>query len=140
MRVLPVRNPIPNLVSYLLLKLGKRLAQGAFVLIGGRLGAVYGHKRMLIVAACWWVTWSLINAFCNNFVLFNVARAMTGAAGGIIVPNAVAVIGIMCPPGKMRNLSMGIFGAGAPIGGSLGSLVAGLFTVVTPWKWLFIVL
>lgn len=58
----------------------------------------------------------------------------------MIVPNAIAVIGTTLPPGKMRNLSLGFFGAGAPVGGWLGTLFAGLLAQLTPWKWLFIFL
>ncbi|KAL9066573.1 MAG: hypothetical protein Q9161_007474 [Pseudevernia consocians] len=114
------------------------LTSGAFVLMSGRLGSIYGHKNILLGGAAWWVLWSFINAFCNNFIAFNVARALSGMGAAMIVPNAIAVIGTTLPPGKMRNLSLGFFGAGAPVGGWLGTLFAGLLAELTPWKWLFI--
>lgn len=104
----------------------------------GRLGSIYGHKKVLLGGAAWWVVWSFINAFCNNFILFNVARALSGIGAAMIVPNAIAIIGTTLPPGKLRNLSLGFFGAGAPVGGWLGALFAGLLAELTPWKWLFI--
>lgn len=115
-----------------------RLTSGAFVLMTGRLGSIYGHKNVLLAGAAWWIVWSFINAFCNHFVAFNVARALSGIGAAMIVPNAVAVIGTTLPPGKMRNLSLGFFGAGAPVGGWLGALFAGLLAELTPWKCLFI--
>ena len=48
------------------------------------------------------------------------------------------MISTTLPPGNMRNLSLGCFGAGAPVGGWLGGLLAGLLAELTPWKWLFI--
>lgn len=115
-----------------------RLTSGAFVLMTGRLGSIYGHKNILLGGAAWWIFWSFINAFCNNFIAFNVARALSGIGAAMIVPNAIAVIGTTIPPGKMRNLSLGFFGAGAPVGGWLGAFFAGLLAELTPWKWLFI--
>ena len=108
--------------------------------MSGRLGAVYGHQRVLLVGAAWWAAWTFVNAFCDNFVAFNVARALAGIGGAMVVPNAVAIIGMTYPPGKMRNLSLGLFGAGAPLGGWAGALFAGLLAELTPWKWLFILM
>lgn len=104
----------------------------------GRLGSIYGHKNILLGGAAWWILWSFINAFCKNFIAFNIARALSGIGAAMIVPNAIAIIGTTLPPGKMRNLSLGFFGAGAPVGGWLGALLAGLLAELTPWKWLFI--
>ena len=58
----------------------------------------------------------------------------------MIMPNAVAMIGIAFPPGKMRNISLGFFGASAPIGGYLGSILVGIMTQYASWKWTFFVL
>ena len=115
-----------------------RLTSGAFVLMTGRLGSIYGHKNVLLGGAAWWILCSFINAFCTNFIAFNIVRTLSGIGAAMIVPNAIAVIGTTLPPGKMRNLSLGFFGAGAPVGGWLGTLFAGLLAQLTPWKWLFI--
>ena len=104
----------------------------------GRLGAIYGHRKVLLAGAGWWILWTFINAFCNDFIVFNVARGLSGIGGAMVVPNAVAVIGTTFPPGRMRNISLGLFGAGAPVGGWAGALLAGLLAELTPWKWLFI--
>ncbi|KAI9738373.1 MAG: hypothetical protein M1834_008876 [Cirrosporium novae-zelandiae] len=113
------------------------LTQGTFVLISGRLGAVFGHKNMLLGGGAWFVFWSLINAFCDDFISFNIVRALTGIGGALILPNAVAMIGITNPPGKTRNLSLGFFGASAPIGGWFGSILCGLFIQYASWHWFF---
>lgn len=57
----------------------------------------------------------------------------------MVVPNAVAIIGTTFPPGKMRNRCLGLFGAGAPVGGWFGALMAGVLAEkVEGFKWLFI--
>ncbi|TVY92494.1 putative MFS-type transporter [Lachnellula willkommii] len=60
--------------------------------------------------------------------------------GALILPNAVAMIGITFPPGRSRNFCLGIFGAAAPVGGYLGAVLAGIFTKFTPWWGLFLFL
>lgn len=114
------------------------LTQGTFVLVSGRLGSVYGHKNILLVGGFWFMLWSFLNIPCISFLSFCIARGFTGIGGALIAPNAVAMISITFPPGKMRNLCLGIFGAAAPIGGYMGAVFAGVFTQFTPWWYLFL--
>lgn len=83
------------------------------------------------------MVFSLINGFITNFAGFVVVRALSGIGGALIMPNVVALIAITFPPGKVRNLSLAFFSASAPIGGSLGSLIAGAFVAAHQWKWMF---
>lgn len=110
------------------------LTAGAFVLMSGRLGSIYGHARVLLLGAAWWIVWSLINGFCNDFVAFNVARALSGMGGAMVVPNAVAIVGTTFPPGTMRNRCLGLLGAAAPLGGWFGKcLIFQILPTLAPW-------
>ncbi|KAL1853145.1 hypothetical protein VTK73DRAFT_9075 [Phialemonium thermophilum] len=113
------------------------LTQGTFILVSGRLGTVYGHRHVLVAGAVWLVVWSLANGFCTGFVSFNVARAMSGVGGALIMPNAVALLSTTIPPGRTRNVTLGFFGASAPIGSYLGAVWAGIFVQFATWKWIF---
>ncbi|KAL7933044.1 major facilitator superfamily domain-containing protein [Trichoderma chlorosporum] len=113
------------------------LTQGAFVLIGGRIGAIYGHKNVLVAACLWWSIFSLGSGFAHNIVALIALRALTGIGGAFMVPNAISLLTINFPPGKLRNLSVGFFGAMAPIGASVGCVFAGLLAQLTPWKYMF---
>ena len=118
--------------------LTNRLTHGAFVLVSGRIGAVYGHKNILLVGGVWWILWSLINGFStSSLVTFALARGFSGIGAALVMPNAVAVIGTTFPPGRMRNLSFGFFGFAAPVAGTLGCIVIGLFVEFAEWKWFF---
>jgi MFS family permease len=103
------------------------LTPGTFVLIGGRLGAVYGHKNLLALGCFIWVVFCLGSGFARSIVVLGVLRGFTGFGGGLMVPNAVATLGITFPPGKQRNLSFALFGAMAPVGAAGGALVSGVF-------------
>ncbi|KAK5713355.1 hypothetical protein LTR17_017600 [Elasticomyces elasticus] len=113
------------------------LTQGAFVLMGGRLGAVYGHKNTVVAAGVFWVIFHLISGFMKSVITLSIMRGLSGIGGAFIVPNAIALLTITFPPGKMRNITVGFFGAMAPTGAALGSLLPGFFVQLLPWKWLF---
>ncbi|KAJ5521133.1 Major facilitator superfamily domain general substrate transporter [Penicillium fimorum] len=114
------------------------LTQGTFVLVSGRLGDVYGHRELVLAGGAWLTMCTLANAFCNNFFAFVTMRALAGLGGALIMPNAVAMISSTNPPGRVRNLSLGLFGASAPVGGYFGALFLGAFLQRTEWKWFFI--
>jgi MFS family permease len=105
--------------------------------MGGRLGAVYGHKNILLLAGVWWVIFHLVTGFMRNLIAFTVMRGLTGMGGAFMVPNAIALLTTTFPPGRMRNISVGLFGAMAPIGAAGGTVFPGLFGQLTPIKWLF---
>ena len=96
------------------------MTQGAFILIGGRLGDIYGHKRILLAGATWWIIASLITGFMKTIVTISLFRGLNGMGAAFIVPNAVALLTHTFPPGKLRNIAMGCFGAMAPIGAAGG--------------------
>ncbi len=106
--------------------------------MSGRLGTVYGHRNVLIVGAAWFVIWSLANGFFKDFVGFNIARAMSGIGGALIMPNAVALISTAIPPGRMRNVTLGFFGASGPIGSYIGAIWAGFFIRFANFNWIFL--
>ncbi|KAK9371394.1 major facilitator superfamily domain-containing protein [Lipomyces kononenkoae] len=116
------------------------LTQSAFVLISGRLGAVYGHQKLLLLGGAIIVVFSTVNAFCSTYDSFVAVRALTGVGGGFLMPNAVATLTIMVPPGKTRNITLAAFAASPPVGAAIGALMAGVFLQYTEWKWHFIVI
>jgi MFS family permease len=80
----------------------------------------------------------MINGFCTgSLASFAVARAFAGSGAAFVTPNVVAIIGITFPPGKMRYLSFGFFGFGAPVGGTIGTVIIGIFIHWTEWRWFF---
>jgi MFS family permease len=113
------------------------MTQGAFVLIGGRFGDVFGHKNVLMAGAIWWIIFSLVTGFAKSIVPLALFRGLTGVGTAFIVPNAVALLGHTLPPGKWRNVSFGLFGAMAPMGAAGGAVISSLLVQLTSSKWLF---
>ena len=117
------------------------MTQGAFVLITGRLGEIYGHQNLALLGGGLFSLFSFLNAATNQYDAFVIMRALTGMAAGIFMPNAVASITVMVPPGRSRNLCLGLFAASPPIGGGIGGFLAGAFTPPRlDWKYAFILM
>ncbi|KAI0337048.1 MFS general substrate transporter [Trametopsis cervina] len=113
------------------------LTQGAFLLTGGRLGAIYGHKNILFVGALLWVAFNIGTGFAPSFIALCILRAMSGIGGGIMMPNCIALLGITFPPGRMRNLSMALFVSCGPVGAAGGGLLGGIVAQLASWEWMF---
>jgi MFS family permease len=82
----------------------------------------------------------MATAYGKNIIGISFIRALAGIGGGIITPNAVALIGITFPPGKQRNLAFALFGAMSPVGAAGGGVVAGIFLQWTEWQNFFLFL
>jgi MFS family permease len=117
---------------------GYSLTVGSFILFSGRLGDVFGYKRMLLIGFAWFSLWSLIAglAIYSNDILFIFARVMQGIGPAIVLPNGLAILGATYGPGRRKAMVFSLFGACAPNGSIVGSVFAGLFAL-TWWPWAF---
>lgn len=65
------KSKISGVVDLLLiLNFLRRLTQSAFVLVSGRLGAIYGHQRLFLIGGAFIAVFSLVNAFCTSYNAF----------------------------------------------------------------------
>ena len=114
------------------------LTVGSFILPAGRLGDVFGYKKMLLFGFSWFSLWTLVAGLSvySNHVLFNFARTMQGIGPAICLPNGLAVLGSTYPPGQRKNIVFSTFGATAPLGSVLGATFASLFALAW-WPWAF---
>lgn len=104
------------------------LTVGTFILIAGRLGDMYGYKKMYLIGFAWFALWSLVvgfSGFTNSQIFFDVARALQGMGPALSVPNAMALIGHYYPKGFRKDLCMCLYGSVAPTGFMLGALFSG---------------
>ncbi|KAL7949386.1 MFS general substrate transporter [Trichoderma barbatum] len=105
--------------------------------MGGRVGAVHGHKKVLVIGSIIYILFNLICGFMRTVESIIVMRALSGVGAGIIVPNAIALLTTSFPPGLGRLIWVGLFGAMAPVGAGGGSVFPGFFGQLLPWWWLF---
>ena len=95
---------------------GYSLTIGSFILISGRLGDMFGYKRMLVIGFGWFSLWSMIAglAVYSNHVLFVFARVFQGIGPAITLPNGLALLGATYAPGRRKDMVFALFGAAAP--------------------------
>ncbi|KXJ91054.1 major facilitator superfamily-domain-containing protein [Microdochium bolleyi] len=117
------------------------LTVGSFILISGRLGDVFGYKRMMIIGYLWYSFWSLVCglAVYRGAFMFTFARALQGIGPSILLPNGLAVLGASYPNGHRKNMAFSLFGACAPGGAIIGAALAAVFARFAWWPWTFFV-
>lgn len=124
------------------------LTSGTFVLPAGRLGDLFGHKKIFIIGFLWFAVWSVITGFAgrvqeagaNGVIYFDICRAIQGIGPSLLVPNGQAMLGRAYAPGPRKALVMSLFGAAAPLGFVCGGVFASLFAQLMSWPWAFWVL
>ncbi|KAJ5676016.1 major facilitator superfamily-domain-containing protein [Penicillium macrosclerotiorum] len=118
------------------------LTVGTFILIAGRFGDAYGHRLMILIGYVWFGIWSLVAGFSvySGEVLFIIARAFQGIGPAILLPNSLAILAHLFPPGLRKNVAFSLFAAAAPNGYLLGCLFSSIFAQLVWWPWAFWVL
>lgn len=117
---------------------GYSLTVGTFILFSGRLGDVFGYKKMLIIGFVWFSLWSVIAgvSIYSNYVLFVFSRVFQGIGPALCLPNALAIFGAAYPPSHRKAMVFSFFGASAPVGGVAGGIVAAALSLEW-WPWAF---
>ncbi len=122
------------------------LTVGTFVLPAGRAGDILGHRNLVMFGMLWFALWSIIcgvSSYSGTIIFFDFCRAMQGLGPAIMLPNSVAIIARVYPPGTWRRLiSFSIYAATAPGGFIIGATFASLLALNTPvgWPWGFYVM
>ena len=117
---------------------GYSLSIGTFILIAGRFGDEFGHKKMFVIGMAWNALWSLVAGFAvySDKVLFIFARVFQGMGPAMTLPNALAILGSSYSAGPKRNMAFALFGGTAPFGAIGGFATGGLFALAW-WPWTY---
>jgi len=112
---------------------------GGLLLLGGRAGDRLGRRRVFVGGLLLFSVASLVGGFATSQGWLLAARAVQGAGGAVIAPNALALITANFPEGGPRNRAMGVYSAMAGGGGAVGLLLGGLLTSYVSWRWVLFV-
>jgi len=127
---------------------GYSLAFGGLLLLGGRLGDLYGRRRIFMVGLATFAVASLLGGLATSEGLLLAARGLQGFGAAMASPAALALITTTFPAGPARNRAFAVYaamsGAGAAVGLILGGWLTGtsldLFgTVVDGWRLTFLI-
>jgi len=115
------------------------LTFGGFLLLGGRLGDLYGHRRLFLLGIAGFTAASLACGLANSQELLITARAVQGLGGAVVSAVSLSLIMNLFTEPAERAKAMGIYGFVCAGGGSIGVLLGGLLTSTLSWHWIFLV-
>jgi EmrB/QacA subfamily drug resistance transporter len=115
------------------------LTYGGFLLLGGRLGDLFGHRRLFLAGITLFTVSSLACGQATTQWFLVGARAVQGIGGATASAVALSLMLILFTEPAERAKAMGIFGFVAAGGGSIGVLLGGILTDSLDWHWIFLV-
>lgn len=115
------------------------LTFGGFLLLGGRLGDLYGHRKLFLLGLILFTGASLACGLASTPLILIVARAIQGLGGAIVSAVALSLIMNIFHKPEDRAKAMGVYGFVCAGGGSIGVLLGGMLTNALSWHWIFLV-
>src|SRR5438876_2096061 len=115
------------------------LTFGGFLLLGGRLGDLFGHRRLFLVGITLFTLASIACGMSTSQGLLVGARAVQGLGGAVVSAVGLSLMMSLFTEPAERAKAMGVFGFVAAGGGSIGVLLGGILTDSINWHWIFLV-
>jgi len=112
------------------------LTFGGFQLFGGRVGDVYGRKRVFLIGLLVFSFGSLMVGVSTNAAMIISMRALQGIGSAIVAPTTLALL-LDNYHGAMRSRAIAAYGATAGVGASLGMVLGGVITSAFSWRYGF---
>ncbi|MDH6123377.1 MFS transporter [Kitasatospora sp. GP82] len=111
------------------------LAFGGLLLLGGRIGDLFGRKRTFTVGLLGFALASAIGGAAVDPGMLFAARALQGAFGAVLAPSALSLLSNTFADPRERSTAFGIYGAIAGGGAAIGLISGGLLTEYLDWRW-----
>ncbi|MCC9306883.1 MFS transporter [Kitasatospora sp. RB6PN24] len=111
------------------------LAFGGLLLLGGRLGDLFGRKRTFMTGLLGFALASALGGAAVSPEMLFLARALQGGFGALLAPSALGLLSTTFTQPRERATAFGIFGAIAAGGSAVGFIAGGLLTEYLNWRW-----
>jgi EmrB/QacA subfamily drug resistance transporter len=115
------------------------LTFGGFLLLSGRLGDLYGQRRMFLSGIVLFTLASLACGMARSQTMLVAARAVQGLGGSAVSAISLSLIMNLFPEAGERAKAMGVYSFVCAGGGSVGVLLGGLLIQSLDWHWIFLV-
>jgi EmrB/QacA subfamily drug resistance transporter len=115
------------------------LTFGGFLLLGGRLGDLFGHRKLFLSGISLFTVASLVCGLSTTQGMLIAARAVQGLGGAVASAVSLSLMMTLFTEPAERAKAMGVFGFVAAGGGSIGVLLGGILTDSINWHWIFLV-
>ncbi|MGL6280662.1 MAG: DHA2 family efflux MFS transporter permease subunit, partial [Gaiella sp.] len=112
------------------------LTFAVLLLTGAALGDRFGRRRMFAVGMTVFTLGSFAAALAPSIELLNVARAVQGLGGAIVMPLTLTILSAAVPA-ERRGLALGAWGGIGGLAIAFGPLVGGAVVEGVSWQWIF---
>ncbi|HVX22630.1 MAG TPA: MFS transporter [Acidimicrobiales bacterium] len=108
---------------------------GGLLLLGGRLGDVFGRRRLLVAGVLLFSLASLLGGFATSPAWLITTRMAQAVGAAAVAPSTLALIFTTLGHGRERDRAVNVYGAMSATGGAVGLIVGGLLTSYASWRW-----
>jgi EmrB/QacA subfamily drug resistance transporter len=114
------------------------LPLAAFLVLGGRLGDMYGLRRVFLTGAVVFIASSALAGAAMNFWFLVTMRVTQGMGAALMMPTSIAIVSAVFPRGE-RGRVLGYLAGASAFFAALGPLIGGLLTEYVDWRAVFLV-
>jgi len=114
---------------------GYTVAFGGLLLLGGRIGDVFGRRRTFWGGLAVFTLFSLIGGFATSPEMLVASRALQGVGAAMAAPSVLALLTTSAPDEAARNRALALFAAVSSGGATIGLLLGGILTDLGSWRW-----
>jgi EmrB/QacA subfamily drug resistance transporter len=111
------------------------LSFGSLLLFGGRVGDLFGRKRVLVTGLVGFAAASALGGFASSFEVLVGARALQGAFAALLAPAALSLLTTTFTIPEERNRAFSVFGVIGASGAAVGLILGGALTEYLDWRW-----
>jgi EmrB/QacA subfamily drug resistance transporter len=112
---------------------------GGALLLGGRLGDIFGRRRLFMIGLAVFTGASLLGGLAWSEGSLIAFRALQGLGGALLAPATLSILMTTFAEGAERNRALGIWGAASGSGAAAGVLLGGFLTSYLSWPWVFFI-
>ncbi|MQA75355.1 MAG: DHA2 family efflux MFS transporter permease subunit [Solirubrobacterales bacterium] len=113
------------------------LAVAVFLVVGGRLGDIFGRRRLFLTGTVVFTCASALAAASADDTMLIGARILQGIGGALMYPATLSLVSAAFPP-ERRNQAVGIWAGVAGLSLASGPLLGGALTQID-WRWIFLI-
>src|SRR5919204_2952025 len=124
-----------NVLQWIITAYGLTLA--GFLMLSGRVGDMYGHKKLFIIGVLLFSLASLTGGLAPSDTVLILARVVQGLGAAMASATGLSILAAAFPEGKERNRALSIFAAATGSGFAAGMIFGGLITATLGWRWVF---
>jgi len=124
-----------NVLQWIVTAYGLTLA--GFLMLSGRVGDLYGHKKLFITGLMLFSLASLTGGLAPSEIVLILARVVQGLGAAMASATGLSILVAAFAEGKERNRALSVFSAATGSGFAAGMILGGVITASLGWRWVF---